>query len=292
MAGRRGPHVLDLDQSRAPLLGRAPPPPPNDPYLRHHHLPPPHHSTGSISALEDRLAAIDREIHSLLVDNQRLAAVHVALRQELLKSQHELRVSAATASGVRADKEAELREVMERAMHAEAAARQVDGVKMEIVRVCEDVKKLTAVRDEMVERLVGMRGELGRMKAENGRMEMVGKEIDAMQREIQKGRAAIEFEKKAHAENLEQSKQMESNMVSMAREIEKLRSELGNVGKKIVAANATNPGYAGAYGNSAEVNYGGVSHADAYHQAQVQNAAATITQPPTAYNTQQIHPQR
>jgi hypothetical protein len=59
-------------------------------------------------------------------------------------------------------------------------------------------------------------------------------------------RAAIEFEKKAHAENEEQSKQMENSMVSMARDIEKLRSELANTEKRAqasaAAAATANPG--------------------------------------------------
>jgi hypothetical protein len=38
----------------------------------------------------------------------------------------------------------------------------------------------------------------------------------------------LRFEKKAHGENEEQSKQMENNMISMASDIEKLRSELAN----------------------------------------------------------------
>lgn len=55
---------------------------------------------------------------------------------------------------------------------------------------------------------------------------------------LQYNRAAVEFEKKAHAENLEQSQVMESHMVSMAQEIEKLRAELANAEKRARAAAA------------------------------------------------------
>lgn len=51
-------------------------------------------------------------------------------------------------------------------------------------------------------------------------------------------RAAIEYEKKAHVENLEQSQAMEKNMISMAREVEKLRAELANAEKRARAAAA------------------------------------------------------
>lgn len=195
MSGRRGPHVIDLRDQR-PLLGRAPPPPPSshtdDPLRRRHHqltpsrsAPPP---SPAVSALEDRLAAIDREIQALLLDNQRLAAVHVALRQELHQSQQDLRMAAVSASRAREAKEAELREVVERSRYAEAAARRMEAVRSEIARVGEDVRRLSLSRDEMVQRLVGMRGELGRMRAENSRLDFVAKEINTMQHELQKGR--------------------------------------------------------------------------------------------------------
>lgn len=55
---------------------------------------------------------------------------------------------------------------------------------------------------------------------------------------VNTNRAAIEYEKKAHASNLEQSQAMEKQMISMAREIEKLRAELDNAEKRARAAAA------------------------------------------------------
>ena len=46
------------------------------------------------------------------------------------------------------------------------------------------------------------------------------------------GRNAFEYEKNANAELLEQRTAMEKNLVSMAREVEKLRAELTNTEKK------------------------------------------------------------
>lgn len=51
-------------------------------------------------------------------------------------------------------------------------------------------------------------------------------------------RAAVEYEKKMHANNLELGQVMEENMVSMAREIEKLHAELANAEKRARAAAA------------------------------------------------------
>lgn len=46
------------------------------------------------------------------------------------------------------------------------------------------------------------------------------------------GRTAFEYEKKANAEQLEQRQAMEKNLVSMARDVEKLRAELTNAEKR------------------------------------------------------------
>lgn len=51
-------------------------------------------------------------------------------------------------------------------------------------------------------------------------------------------RAAVDYEKKMHADNIELGQIMEENMVSMAREIEKLHAELANAEKMARAAAA------------------------------------------------------
>ena len=53
-------------------------------------------------------------------------------------------------------------------------------------------------------------------------------------------RTAFEFEKKANTELLEQRNAMEKNLVSMAREVEKLRAELTNFEKKSRGWNYSN----------------------------------------------------
>lgn len=45
-------------------------------------------------------------------------------------------------------------------------------------------------------------------------------------------RRALDFEKKAHEEQAEQKDAMEKNLISMAREIEKLRAELLNAERR------------------------------------------------------------
>lgn len=56
-------------------------------------------------------------------------------------------------------------------------------------------------------------------------------------------RAAIEYEKKGFAENYEHGQVMEKKLITMAREMEKLRAEIANAEKRArAAAAAGNPG--------------------------------------------------
>lgn len=51
-------------------------------------------------------------------------------------------------------------------------------------------------------------------------------------------RVAIEYEKKGYAENYEHGQVMEKKLVSMARELEKLRAEVANAEKRAHASAA------------------------------------------------------
>ncbi|XP_010922618.1 protein FLX-like 1 [Elaeis guineensis] len=296
MAGgsRKPAHVLQLRDQPPPLLDWAPPlPPPAAAVLPPHHpaalIDDPHfrrlplpvvHPPPRVLALEDGLAAQHREIQALLLNNQRLAATHVALKQELTVCQNELRRADAAAAKINAEKDAQLREVYDRSLKAEAEVRMIEGMRADLAQARTDVQKLGSERDELVERLQGLNGELARANAEFGQAAAVRAEIEFMHKEIQKGRAAVEYEKKIHADNLEQSRAMEKNMISMAWEVEKLRDELANAEKRARAAAAAanpGPGYTGTGGNS-EMAYGGTAYADNYSMHQVQRGPESGSQ--------------
>ena len=49
-------------------------------------------------------------------------------------------------------------------------------------------------------------------------------------------RAAIKYEKKGYAENYEHGQRMEKKLISMARELEKLRAEMANIENRTCAS--------------------------------------------------------
>ncbi|KAI6703335.1 hypothetical protein NL676_012471 [Syzygium grande] len=75
-----------------------------------------------------------------------------------------------------------------------------------------------------------------------------------MKQEVQSARAAIEYDKKESTENYEHGKLMEQNLISTARELEKLRAEIANAEKRARAAAAVGHN---AANNNPEVSYAG-----------------------------------
>ncbi|XP_039054026.1 protein FLC EXPRESSOR-like isoform X2 [Hibiscus syriacus] len=202
--------------------------------------------------LEDRIAIQHREIQSLLLDNQRLAAAHVALKQDLALAQQETRHLLAASANVKSERDAEVREIYERSLKMDAQTRSVDAMTSELARVRADVKKLMAGNQELKADLEAVNDELAKARMEAKQVPVLMADIEAVRKEIHKGGSAIELEKKTRASNLEQRQILEKNMALVYRELEKLHSELANADKRA----RDNLTYNGNYGNI-DANYGG-----------------------------------
>lgn len=259
---------------------------------RHLHRPHP-------TLVDEQVALQHREIQTLLLDNQRLAATHVALKQELFAAQQELRHLSSTAATVKAESDAQVREVYDKSLKLEAELRLIDGLNSELAQVRDDVKKLSSDKKELESKLEALESDVVRTRSELLQFPEIKAEIEAMHHEIQRGRAAVEYEKKMHANNLELGQVMEENMVSMAREIEKLHAELANAEKRARAAAAAaaaaaspGPGYAAGYGIP-EMGYGANSYTGPYaaHQGTADVGAQYVSGavPHGHYDMQQHH---
>ncbi|KAL0298090.1 UNVERIFIED_CONTAM: protein FLX-like 1 [Sesamum calycinum] len=146
-------------------------------------LPPP-----ELHLIEDRIAAQSREIRTLLLDNQRLAATHVALKQDVLAARQDLRRLSATASSVKAERDAQVREVYERSVKLEVEARCNGGLQAELDRIRADIKELRDEGEELAEELEDVNGDIASTRSELQQMPDIKAEIGIMRREIHRGR--------------------------------------------------------------------------------------------------------
>nr|ACN40624.1 unknown [Picea sitchensis] len=274
------PHPGLVEEIRDGPFGRGPGPLPPHPAL-----------------IEEKLAAQHQEIQGLLVENQRLAATHVALRQELASAQQELQHMNHMAANMHADKEHHLRELYDKSMKLEADLRANEPIKAELMQLRADNQKMGAIRQEMTAQVQALTQDFVRARADMQQVGAMRAEIESMHQELQRARTAIEYEKKARADQLEQGQAMEKNLISMAREVEKLRAELANADKR--GRVAANPGgaYAGNYGG-AEMGYSGGAYGDGYGVHPAQGGAESGGQygagaaPWGAYEMQRSHVRR
>lgn len=202
--------------------------------------------------VEEKLAMQHAEIQRLLTENQRLAATHVALRQELAANQQEVQKLQQILGGVQAEKDQQFRALADKAAKMEAELRASEPLKMELQRTQAEAQKLAGSRQELSAQVQQLTQEMHRLRNDSQLVPSMKMEVDGLRQEIQRARTAFEFEKKANTELLEQRTAMEKNLVSMAREVEKLRAELTNFEKK-----ARTGGYGGAYGPDS--GYGSVA---------------------------------
>ncbi|KAK4744281.1 hypothetical protein SAY87_010593 [Trapa incisa] len=249
------PHPALLEEFREPQIGWVPNP----------GCLPPHPAI-----IEDRLAAQHDEIQGLLVDNQRLAATHVALKQELEAAQYELQRMTQISDSLHPEKDVQIRELYDKSVRLESDIHAVDSMREELSQVNADIKELTAARHDLTSQVQYMSQDLARINADSRQVPSLKVDIENMKQEVQRVRTAIEHEKKGSAENYEHGQVMEQKLITMARELEKLRAEIANAEKRarIVAA-ANNPGAGGTYipphsnpeavyaaGNPYPINYG------------------------------------
>ncbi|XP_077241036.1 protein FLX-like 3 isoform X2 [Tasmannia lanceolata] len=193
------------------------------------------------AAMEEELAIQHDEIRRLLGENRHLAEDHLGLQRELTAARDEIRRLSQVIQKIRADKEGHARELIERGLNLEAELRATEPLKTEVMQLRAEAQKLNALRQEMSAQIQSVSKELPRLQAENQQIPAMRSEIDVLCQELVRARTAIEYEKKAKTEQMEQKQSMESNLVSMAREVEKLRAELMSREKRAL-------GRAGGYG--------------------------------------------
>ncbi|MQL77629.1 hypothetical protein Taro_010055 [Colocasia esculenta] len=217
--GRRHPYA-DVAEGRP--FPRGPPQP---------RPPPP-------AVYEEEIELQRAEIQRLVADNRRLLDDRMGLQRELGMAKEEMHHLNLVINDIRADKEVQMRELIEKGMKMEADLRATEPLRNEVVQLRAEAQKLSALRQEQVQ---GLTQELSRAQADAQQLPVLRGEIDGLRQEVMRVRTALEYEKKGNSELVEQRQAMEKNLVSMARELEKLRAEL-------TSGEARNWGAGGAYG--------------------------------------------
>ncbi|XP_010247707.1 PREDICTED: protein FLX-like 3 isoform X2 [Nelumbo nucifera] len=204
---------------------------PEGPYARGPVPRPPHPAL-----LEEELEMQHIEIQRLLADNRRLFEDRLALQQELGAVKEELHCLNIAIADIHAGKEAHSQELIERGLKLEVDLRATEPLRNEAVQLRAEVQKLNSVRQDLAVQVQSLTQDLARFQADSQQIPLLRAELDGLHQEVMRARTAFEYEKKANAEMVEQRQAMEKNLVSMAREVEKLRADLASADARPWAA--------------------------------------------------------
>ncbi|XVF34321.1 hypothetical protein REPUB_Repub18cG0049700 [Reevesia pubescens] len=229
-------------------------------------LPPP-------ELLENKIASQAAEIERLAGDNHRLAASHVALREDLVASRHEAQKLKEHIRSIQTESDIQIRVVQEKIAKMEADIRVGESVKKELQQAHIEVQNLVKDRQELMAQLQQASQELMKTHADVKSLPELHAELEGLRNEYQRLRVTFQHEKGSNIEQVEQMQAMEKNLIGMAREVEKLRTEVLSAEKRVYAPIGPVP-YAGGYMNP-DPSYvppfqGGSTYFDGYGQPVMQ----------------------
>ncbi|XP_038982678.1 protein FLX-like 2 [Phoenix dactylifera] len=178
--------------------------------------------------MEQKLAHQHMEMQRLATENERLAATHSSLRQQLAAAQQDLQRFQTRNGAVNSEQEQQLRVLKDKIAKMEADLKASEPVKVELQQARAEAQSLIAARQELISKVQQLTQDLQRSHADAQQIPALMSELDALRQEYQHCRATYDYERKLRIDHYESLQVMEKNYVSMFREVEKLRAELTN----------------------------------------------------------------
>ncbi|XP_021753814.1 protein FLX-like 3 [Chenopodium quinoa] len=214
-------------------------------------------------ALEEELDIQHSENQRIAAENRHLLDENVNLERDLHAAKDEIHRLDELINKLRADHDLKFRGFIEKNLKIEADLRAAEPLRDEVMRLRAEAQKLNVLRQDLTGQIHGLTQEITRIRSENKQLSALRSDVDGIRNKLAEARKALEYEKKANAEQVQQKDSMEKNLMSMAREIEKLRAELLNVDRR---GNALGGGTSYAmYNGFPDTRYsGGGSSADGY----------------------------
>jgi chromosome segregation ATPase len=211
--------------------------------------------------LEEELDIQHREIRRIISENTLVVDENTHLQSKLTAAKDEVHRLGQVIPNLRAEKEQRVRELTQRGLKLEAELRGSEPLRVEVKQLKAEVKSLDTVRKDLSSQVRGLKDEISHLEAENRQKDSMRDDIDGMRNKIVEARRAIEYEKKTHEELVELNQAMEKNLISMAREIEKLRAEQLNAEWR---ARGLGGGSYGMYNGTSEMGYLGSAYGVGY----------------------------
>ncbi|XP_050219071.1 protein FLX-like 4 [Mercurialis annua] len=200
-------------------------------------LPPP-------DFFDNKIAAQAGEIEQLTGDNRRLAAAHLALRQDHADAQQEVEELKAHIRSIQTESDIQMRVLLDKIAKLESEIRLGENVKKELRQAHMEAQSLVKAGQELTRQIQQASQELEKYRGESKSLPDLQAELDSLRLEYKRVRVMFESEKGLNIEKVEHLQAMEQNLIGMAREMEKLYAEVLIAEKKAHAKKYAGGGYA------------------------------------------------
>ncbi|KAI3711993.1 hypothetical protein L1987_70542 [Smallanthus sonchifolius] len=228
--------------------------------------------------LEEELEIQHHEIRRLLGENRRLVEDRIALQRELGAAKEELRRMNIAIADIQEQNEMHSRKLTDNALKLEADLHATEPLKNEAAQLHAEVERLNSIRLDLSGQVQILKKDLEKLRTDNKQLPALRAEHERILQELLHARAAIDYEKKGGIELMEQRQAMEKNLVSMAREVEKLRVELTTDVRPLGAGGSYGMKYGSSddrfhpYGNGYGVHLGAADKGPLYGSSSGQRA--------------------
>ncbi|KAK9750398.1 hypothetical protein RND81_02G193800 [Saponaria officinalis] len=212
-------------------------------------------------ALEEEIEIQHRENKKIVIENRHLIEENMSIERELGDAKSEMRRLRELIGKLRTEKDAKTRSLVERAMKLEADVRATKPLREEVLRLRGEAQKLSVLRHDLTAQIQGLTQDITRLRSENKQYSGLRADVDHIREELAEARKALDYEKKANQEQVEQKQAMEKSLMGMAREIEKLRAEHLSMDRR---GHGLGSSSYGMYNESPDMRYSGAGFADGY----------------------------
>ena len=139
-------------------------------------LPPP-------ELIENKIASQTAEIERLARDNHRLAATHVAMREDLVSARHEAQKLKEHIRSIQTESDIQIRVLQEKIVKMEADIRVGDSVKKELQQAHIEVQNLVKARQELIVQIQQASQELLKTRADFKSLPELHAELEGLSKE-------------------------------------------------------------------------------------------------------------
>lgn len=152
-------------------------------------FPPGHRPSDRVAApdlLENKIASQAAEIEQLVEDNRRLAAMHIALRQDLVAAQKEVERLKAHIRSIHTESDIQIRVLLDKTAKLESEIRAGENVKEDLKQAHIQAQSLVKSGQELTTEIQKASQELQKVRADVKSLPDLHTELDSLRHEYKR----------------------------------------------------------------------------------------------------------